>query len=170
MTTIPDPGLYRVKPFEVEALQWLPGRAPHDAAMIGWLIASGVDFHHPGPGTGYKTKLAVGEGADTMTARPGDWVVREGDIFLVVSAVMFETMFEDQGTTKRQRADTERRRRARIIASEEYPSWCIAHRRRVQWEPSPTWWYHADGAIQIPENHQCRPLLGAHPPQGVSDE
>jgi hypothetical protein len=56
------------------------------------------------------------------------------------------------------------RQEAMTLDSTIHVSWCIAHRRRVIWEPSPTWWYHAPAPDGIPENHRCHQMLRAHAP------
>jgi hypothetical protein len=51
-------------------------------------------------------------------------------------------------------------RRARTEESERYPSWCVAHRRRLTWMPAPGWWIHAD-------NRTCSSMWNARAPKGV---
>ena len=81
------------------ALRWEPGDMVQAGAMIGWLLASGADFCHPGPGTGDDTCLAfryrgVWTGA---LARPGDWVVLEAGEFYCYTPDRYEGTFIASG-------------------------------------------------------------------------
>ncbi|MEU6340245.1 hypothetical protein ABZ883_04750 [Streptomyces sp. NPDC046977] len=64
-------GLYRLKPRPVDAWQWIPGDLAAAGTVVGTLLATDVDFHHPS-GSGPTTTLQIG----TQVAQPNDWIVR----------------------------------------------------------------------------------------------
>lgn len=69
---------------------------------------------------------------------------------------------------KRQAIEAEgvRGRMSRVAESERWPSMCLAHHRPVRWQPSPCWWYHADGPSIYPhELSQCPAMIGAKAPR-----
>ena len=67
--------LYRKKPVEVHAWQWIPGDLAAAGELVGVLFAAGVFVGHPA-GMGSTTTLAIHTLEGTMTAQPGDWVIR----------------------------------------------------------------------------------------------
>ena len=89
-----DPVLVRRRQ-AAQALRWEPGNLAKAGVMIGWLMACGADFYHPGPGTGDDTCLAF-RYRGTWTgalARPGDWVVREAGEFYCYTPDRSEDVF-----------------------------------------------------------------------------
>lgn len=66
---------FRKNPVVVEAAQWNPNDPAQVGTVVGWLMASGCDFHHPSGGGG-TTTLAIRTLEGDMTAQPGDWIIR----------------------------------------------------------------------------------------------
>jgi hypothetical protein len=97
--TTPTPQRYRKRPVVVEAIQWRPDQYPDVGVTIGWLMANGVDFHHPS-GTGDTTTLAIRTLEGEMVAQPGDWIIRgvKGE-FYPCKHDIFETTYEPAATT-----------------------------------------------------------------------
>lgn len=94
------PGRY-LDPFgdPVEAIRWNPADLATAGMCVGWLMSSGVDFHHP-DGSGPTTTLAIRgvNGRPDRTAQPGDWIVRKrrplaGHAFAVVTDATFTAAF-----------------------------------------------------------------------------
>ncbi len=98
MTTTPD---RYTDPFgdPVEAARWTPADPIAAGTCIGWLMADGVDFHHP-DGSGATTTLTIrgANGRPARTAQPGDWIVRKrrtfgGTSFAIVTGEVFGAAF-----------------------------------------------------------------------------
>jgi len=95
------PRSYRKKPVVIMAIQWLPGDLGAAGACVGWLMAAGVDFHHPS-GLGDSITLAIRTLEGEMVAQPGDWILRgvmgefypcRADIF----AATYEVIEDEEG-------------------------------------------------------------------------
>jgi hypothetical protein len=98
---------------------------------------------------------------DILDQRAGKQHSRTGPVVACLSEIL--TRYgEIQAATFVRNEDAEARRRALMEETELYPSFCVAHRRRVLWMPSPTWWYHRSFLNGAPET--CRPLWNAHSP------
>lgn len=89
MTTTATPTRWRKKPVAIDAMQWNPSDPAATGRLVGWLMASGADFHHPSGG-GASTTLAIRTLEGDMLTQPGDWIIRgvagefypcRGDIF-----------------------------------------------------------------------------------------
>jgi hypothetical protein len=78
----------------IEAWQWRPGDLLAAGEMVGLLLASGADFHHPS-GMGDTTTLAIHTLEGEMLAQPGDWIARglRGE-FWVIRADIFAATYE----------------------------------------------------------------------------
>jgi hypothetical protein len=74
-------GLYRKKPVEIEAFQWLADLEPTE--QLGWLMDAlqAGTVRIVGSGEAMSLLIETLEGA--MTARPGDWVIKgvKGEIY-----------------------------------------------------------------------------------------
>jgi hypothetical protein len=89
------PQVYRVKPFEVQAMRWQPGDLAAAGAMVDWLMGNGVDFNHPS-GSGSTTTLSLHESG--TLAEPGWWVVRRCDGWtFALSPERFAELYEPIG-------------------------------------------------------------------------
>jgi hypothetical protein len=83
----------------VEAIRWNPADPVAAGTCIGWLMASGADFHHP-DGAGATTTLAIRRGNDRpeLVAQPGDWIAGKrrtwaGIAFAAVTDEVFTASF-----------------------------------------------------------------------------
>ncbi len=91
MTTL-RPQRYRKRPVVIDAVQWRPDQFPEVGVVIGWLMANGVDFHHPS-GRGGTTTLAIRTLEGEMLAQPGDWIIRgvQGEFYPCKDSIFRET-------------------------------------------------------------------------------
>ena len=56
-------------------MRWEPDDLEAAGTLVGWLMASGVEFNHPS-GAGGTTTLAIHTLEGDMLANPGDWIIR----------------------------------------------------------------------------------------------
>src|ERR1019366_877115 len=91
---------WRKRPIVIEAWQWNPGDLAAAGAVVGVLLASGADFHHPS-GDGETTTLAIATLEGEMLAKPGDWIIRgvQGE-FYPCKPDIFEATYEDAGSAQ----------------------------------------------------------------------
>ena len=90
----PRPVLVRPR-VTLEAMCWLPGDLAAAGACVGWLTASGVYFDHP-DGVGGETLLRImSRTGESVTARPGDWVIRGLKAFMACDPETFAEAYEE---------------------------------------------------------------------------
>lgn len=86
---------FRKKPVEVEAVQWTGENREEleasQAAIVTWSRGRIVGMFDISP------YLRVPHHEETERADPGDWIVKEGDVFGVYSPLIFEATYEPAG-------------------------------------------------------------------------
>lgn len=89
-------GYYRKKPVVIEAWQW-DGTADGATPIITWVLDGGgtIRYHDEVP-----THLAVDTAEGTMSAMPGDWIIKgvKGE-FSPCKPDIFEAMYEPAEAT-----------------------------------------------------------------------
>jgi hypothetical protein len=93
--------LYRKKPVVIEAVQW-DGTVSRTTAVIDWMLAHGGTARYHGEGTFAALRIDTLEG--TMTAVPGDWVIKgvkgvypcKPDIFAATYELVADASDEDR--------------------------------------------------------------------------
>ena len=102
----PDIVIAEVRPYQhasgraCEAIQWNPRQPEVIGAVIGWLSAHGIDFHHP-HGYGGTTAVALrglANGED-LVAEPGHWIARAGTAWTVATDDVFRAEFTPRTAT-----------------------------------------------------------------------
>ena len=89
----PRPILVRPK-IALEAMCWLPDDPAAVGACIGWLMVSRAEFDHPsGMGATTTVRIRTGPG-ESVTARPGDWIIRGLKAFMVCDPEAFAASYE----------------------------------------------------------------------------
>lgn len=92
----PRPILVRPK-IALEAMCWLPDDPAAVGACIGWLMVSRAEFDHPsGMGATTTVRIRTGPG-ESVTARPGDWIIRGLKAFMVCTPEEFAEGYEVTG-------------------------------------------------------------------------
>lgn len=99
---------------------------------------------------------------DILDRRAGKQHSRTGSVVSCLAEIL--TKYDEIKPPPFVRDEAAEARRLAIMAvSELYPSFCVAHRRRVLWMPAPTWWYHRSFLNGAPET--CNPMWNAHSPR-----
>ena len=85
---------YRKKPVVIEAMQWRPDDLGLAGPLVGWLLRHEVNFRHQS-GSGDTTTVDIETLEGTMTALPGDWIIKgiKGE-FYPCKPDIFEASYE----------------------------------------------------------------------------
>lgn len=86
---LPAPGRWRKKPAEVEAMHW-DGYPVTATVIIDWMLANGgTARYHDDP-----SALSIDTPDGTMTAVPGDWIVKDAEGFRPYEDLVFTGDYE----------------------------------------------------------------------------
>lgn len=90
---------YRKKPVVIDAVRW-DGTAMKAGPIVGWILRSGAtaQYHEHTPFEHEGGYIAIDTLEGTMTAWPGDWIIRgvQGE-FYPCKPTIFEATYEPVG-------------------------------------------------------------------------